>query len=235
MLPIAVAITGDPVETVHRTRGGWAKIVRLSIGELWPHDYLTVDARQGELPRLDSVSALIVTGSASSVTSREPWILHTEAYLAGAVRERVPVLGICFGHQLLGQALGGQVRPNPRGREIGTVLFERVTDDPLFGDERAFAVNMTHVDTVLELPHGARVLGRTELEPHAAVRFGERAWGVQFHPEIDGEIMKRYVEARRELIDAEGLDGQAILEAVVDAPSGASVLQRFIEHSVLGR
>ncbi|HEY2409747.1 MAG TPA: glutamine amidotransferase [Polyangiaceae bacterium] len=235
MLPIAVVITGDPVETVHRTRGGWAEIVRLSIGELWPNDYLTADARQGELPSLDRVSALIVTGSASSVTSREPWILHTEEYLAGAVRERVPVLGICFGHQLLGQALGGQVRQNPRGREIGTVLFERVTDDPLFGGEPAFAVNMTHVDTVLELPREARVLGRTELEPHAAVRFAERAWGVQFHPEIDGEIMKRYVEARRELIDAEGLDGQAILEAVVDAPRGASVLRRFIEHSVLGR
>src|SRR5688572_33354713 len=104
-------------------------------------------------------------------------MLASERYLAGAVEAGVHVLGICFGHQLLGQALGGRVERNPLGREIGTVTAEVLAADPILSERRPFTVNATHVDSVTELPPGAQVLARTARDPHSVLRFGPRAWG----------------------------------------------------------
>jgi GMP synthase (glutamine-hydrolysing) len=136
---------------------------------------------------------------------------------------------------LLGQALGGRVDRNPLGREIGTVPFERVEADPLFDAALPpFTVNMTHVDSVVELPRGARVVARTELDPNAAVRFRERVWGVQFHPEIDRGVMADYVEGRSELIESEGLDLAAIRAGLAGGEAGREVLRRFLAGVAAG-
>src|SRR5690606_26145464 len=136
--------------------------------------------------------------------------------------------GICFGHQLLAEALGGRVEPNPRGREMGTVQIELVERDPLLGADPALAVNMSHVDSVVGLPAGAVVLARSERDPHAAIRFADSAYGVQFHPEFDGDVMRRYIDARRDVIASEGLDPDAMWHGTSDATSGAEVLARFV-------
>src|SRR5205809_215271 len=82
-----------------------------------------------------------------------------------------------------------------------TVGLGIVSADPLL--EKAappLRANATHVDTVQRLPEGARVLARSRLEPHAAVRFSEAAWGVQFHPEMDRSIVRHYLVVRRDVI-----------------------------------
>jgi GMP synthase (glutamine-hydrolysing) len=94
---------------------------------------------------------------------------------------------------------------------------------------------MTHVDSIVQLPSGAEVVARTERDPHAAVRFGERVWGVQFHPELDADVMSAYVEGRGELISREGLDLASIRAAVGDAEAGREVLRRFLAGVAAGR
>lgn len=214
--------------------GGFAALVRAGLAGAWQGPFVEVDARAAErLPDWAGSAGVIVTGSASSVTERAPWILRTEQYLAKAVEREHPVLGICFGHQLLGQALGGLVERNPRGREMGTVELTHVADDPLLVPGRAPALaHTTHVDSVTVLPQGARVLATSALEPHAAVRFGERAWGVQFHPEFDEQVMTEYLETRSPLLLEEGRDPRALLAAVRAAPTGASVLPLFVAHGL---
>lgn len=235
MLPLCVVVCGDPVPRTIEQRGGFADLIRSAAGETWPGPWLDFDARSGaRAPDLDAVAALIVTGSASSVTSREPWILAAERYLAKAVERGLPVLGICFGHQLLGQALGGLVKKNPCGREMGSVELDVLDHDPLLGSGPRLVVNMSHQDSVVELPPGARVLGRTSREPHAAVRFAETAWGLQFHPEFDGAVMTDYLDARAQLLTEEGQDVSALKSAARDTPAGAMVLKRFA-GSVLAR
>ena len=231
MRPLCVVVTGDPIESVRERGSDWRQLIREAVGDGWQGPWSSVDAREEPVfPDLGEVSALVVTGSPSSVTERAPWMLRTEEYLLRAVSGKLPVFGICFGHQMLAQALGGRVEMNPLGREIGTVELERLDPDPLLsGEAPAHWVNMTHVDTVVELPPGARVLARTALDRHAALRFAESVWGVQFHPEIDGGVLREYIAARRAPLISEGLDPDAILGSARDTPWGAGVLRRFAE------
>lgn len=190
--------------------------------------FIELDARE-PLPSLSGFQAVVITGSAASVTSRAPWISEAEASLVRAVEEGVFIFGVCFGHQLLGQALGGSVARNPAGREIGTVGIEVVASDPLLDGQSSFSANMTHVDSVVTLPPGATLVGRSRLDSNAIVRFAERVWGVQFHPEIDASIMLDYLEARSAVLREEGLDPDALRQTVADAPIARAVLGRFID------
>jgi GMP synthase (glutamine-hydrolysing) len=227
--PIAILIAGEPIESVRAARGSYADMIRDVAGPATAHRFVDHDLRsKGELPAPDRFAAIVVTGSSASVTDRADWVVAGEAYLRRAVAAKVPVFGICFGHQMLGQALGGLVEKNPHGREIGTVDFEIVKDDVIFGAGRApLRANATHVDSVTRLPPGATVLARTRLEPHAAVRFAERAWGVQFHPEMNGSVVRAYLETRRGILASEGLDTDALLARVDDGAAGTSTLERF--------
>lgn len=235
--PLCILVTGDPVPRTRERVGGFANLVRAGLSGVWQHGFVEVDAREASaLPPAHGFEGLVVTGSASSVTERAPWMLRVEEYLAAAVGAGQPVLGICFGHQLLGQALGGLVERNPRGREMGTVALSIVADDPLLDRSIEPAlVHATHVDSVTRLPAGAQVLAKTALDPHAALRFGERAWGVQFHPEFDEQVMADYVETRSDVLAQEGRDPQAMLSAIAAAEAGRLVLRRFVEHGLRPR
>jgi GMP synthase (glutamine-hydrolysing) len=109
---------------------------------------------------------------------------------------------------------------------MGTVALELLAPDELFeGAPLPFRANMSHRDSAVRLPAGARVLARSGLEPHAAVRFAERAWGVQFHPEFDADVMRGYIEAREDALIAEGIDPRSL--QADDAPAAAALLARF--------
>lgn len=226
---IVVLVTGDPVSEARARRGSFVDLLRAAAPAFGTYRWVAHDVREGgALPELAREMAVIVTGSALSVTEALPWREGVSARLRELAHAGVPLLGVCFGHQLLGHALGGRVGMNPRGREIGTTAFTLRDDDEVLGARGSFLVNNTHVDSVLELPPGARVLGHTAREAHAAVRFGAHAWGVQFHPELDGEVLGYYLAARRATLVAEGLDVDALHQELRNTPHAAHVVERFL-------
>ena len=224
--------TGEPLPSVLAEKGDFVAWIEGVIGPLWSGSYATVDVRTGEAPPFDG-GAYVITGSSANVPNREPWMLAFEGWLREAVAMKLPIFGICFGHQILAQALGGEVQKNPRGREMGTVRVERFVDDPIFdGMPSSFEANATHVDTVVRLPEGAVAMARNELEDHHVIRFTNTCYGAQFHPEVDASIMKSYIDARREILAGEGSDPSAMIEGVTEAEFGRRVLQNFARHIV---
>ncbi|MBX3270352.1 MAG: glutamine amidotransferase [Sandaracinaceae bacterium] len=188
--------------------------------------------RDGDaLPSPEVPRAVVVTGSSALVTDREPWSEATGRWLLEVLARGTPFLGICYGHQLLAHALGGVVGATPRGREIGTIEVELTDEgsrDPLFeGLGPRLVVSASHRQSVLRLPEGARRLAGNALSEHQAYAVGERAWGVQFHPEWDHEVVRAYVEARRAILAEEGLDPDALARAVRPSAHGAAILARF--------
>jgi GMP synthase (glutamine-hydrolysing) len=171
------------------------------------------------------------------VTDREPWNGALAGWLADAVGREVPLLGICYGHQALADALGGEVGDLPGGVEVGTVEVTRTPEaagDPLLGGlPDAFPAQAAHRQGVRRLPPGAVLLARTAVEPHAAFRVGRRAWGVQFHPEFSAEATSGYVRAVAARGGA-GIDAEALLARVAPTPRAASVLATFARLATVG-
>jgi GMP synthase (glutamine-hydrolysing) len=234
---LIVLRAGDAAAPVAARRGEFFGWIRREVGELWTGEWLEHDVRtEAPLPDPREAAGFIMTGSSSSVTERAPWMLRAEDHIRRIADAGTPFFGICFGHQMAGQALGGRVAKNPRGREIGSVdvrVLRHDPRDPILADVGdRFRVNGTHVDSVVELPPGARVLAETDLEPYAAFAVGDVIKCVQFHPEMDGDAMRGYLEARAHLIEAEGGDPQALLARATDAPEGASTLRSFVRHVV---
>ncbi|HET7753977.1 MAG TPA: glutamine amidotransferase [Anaeromyxobacteraceae bacterium] len=208
-----------------------------------------VDAHRGEqLPReVRAFDRVVITGSPHSVLEDAPWMKRVAEYARESAARGIPVLGVCFGHQLLARAFGGEVRRNPAGREIGTVtctLTAAGERDPLFaGVPRTFAVQTTHEDVVVEAPPGAELLATNSFATNQGFRLGPDVWAVQFHPEVTTETMAAMVAARAQGLAAEaaarGEDPRervrSILAAIRPAPFGAAVLRNFVMGATSAR
>jgi GMP synthase (glutamine-hydrolysing) len=229
--PFLILQTGHPVASMRR-HGSFAHWIRVAAG-LGDDDVVVVDVEHDEpLPTREGFAGVIVTGSGAMVTDKLPWSEASASWLRDAAHAGLPLLGICYGHQLIAHALGGEVGYNPVGREMGTLAIDLqpdAGDDPLFaGLPARFAVQATHLQTVLALPEGARLLATSAKDANSAFRWGRAAWGVQFHPEFSTTHMRGYIQARREALASEGSDAAAMERAVRATPLARKFLRRFV-------
>lgn len=234
--------------------GETAPSVRLSVGdyEQWflqtlgleGYRFDIVPVCQGARPPADATAydAVMMTGSPLSVTQLAPWMERAAECMLKAASRGVPVLGVCFGHQLLAHAYGGRVVRNRNGREIGTVevtLTEAGRRDALFdGLPERFSVQATHEDIVEPAHDGARVLASNANTVAQAVAFRENVRGVQFHPELQPEAMRAVIQARAERLEAEAVArgvarGERVprlLAGLAPTPAGRRILQNFLQR-----
>ncbi|OWA22746.1 aminotransferase [Streptomyces sp. CS159] len=179
------------------------------------------------LPRRPGHDGVLVLGGGYLPDDdvRAPWLAPTRALVARAVERGVPVFGICLGGQLLALVAGGTVRGAHGEPEVGSTpltLRPEAGDDPLFRGlpERVTAVEH-HVDAVTALPPGATWLMASERCPYQAFRVGERAWGVQFHPEAGADRVRSWDAGR---LRARGLDPVELSRrAELDEPAAGAV------------
>ncbi|MGE0708155.1 MAG: type 1 glutamine amidotransferase [Planctomycetota bacterium] len=226
--PIVLIRLGEPILPSRSRIGPYEMWFQRAIEE----PLGVVDLRDPEQDVPEDAAATIVMGSPLAVYDPHPWLPRALEVARRLIASGRPTLGVCFGHQLFCVASGGEVRRN-RCVEVGTVdvtLAPEAASDPLFGGFGGkLHVNASHDDTIVALPTPApQVLGRSARDAHQVLRWGPRAWSVQFHPEMRGLETRLAVDWRQERIVAEGCDPAAVRAAVDDAPDGLALLARFV-------
>lgn len=231
MKPVVILKTGSKIETLATVAGDYETWIATGMG-LSPQAVRVIDATDPDtLPLPEEIAAVVVTGSGAMVTDGEAWMERCAEWLRQCLEQPVPVLGICFGHQLLAHALGGRVDYNPQGVEVGSVavhLTDAAASDPLLGElPPTFTAQLSHSQSVMTLPPAARLLAYSDMEPHQAFAWGEMAWGIQFHPEFDEVIIPCFIDYYRDKLEAQGRSADALRQAVVKTPQSGALLQRF--------
>ncbi|MBI2687054.1 MAG: amidotransferase [Acidobacteria bacterium] len=196
----------------------------------FPAEWIVYDLQRGERPvDLRECDAYVTTGSKASVYEDEPWI-QSFAELVREIRTAdLPFLGVCFGHQMLGHALGGRVAKSPNGWGIGVHTFAITAPEPWM-DPPAKSVNvlMSCQDQVQELPPGAAVLGGNAHCPIGVFRVGKML-GIQGHPEFTPAYAEALLHLRRERIGAEKVDAAL---ATLGKPLDAQLIRGWVENFI---
>lgn len=218
-LPVLSAIAGDFEDWIMDAMGGEQSA------------FITVTVAEGEiLPAPENVKAVLITGSAAMVTDHSAWVEKTAAWLRASLTGRIPMLGICFGHQLLAYALGGKVSDNPQGVEVGTVGLNTnstAEKDDLFAGINTINVQTSHRQVVISLPADAVGLASTAMDPFHVFRYGDNIWGVQFHPEFNAAITREYICLYQSDLLAAGTDFEKKLGDCRETPEANSLLKKF--------
>jgi len=185
-----------------------------------------------ETPR--DYAAIIITGSPYTVRGeifekRGKWIRETKEFLRQAIKDEIPVLGICFGAQILARALGGNLE-RIKPQEVGCIkIFRRSAsrDDPLFGNlPSEFYAQVNHTDFVTRLPSNAVLLAEGQRGVQA-FRIGSCAWGVLFHPEREVDITRVYLEENRGKLKKKGLNPDQLIAQLRPTPTAQRILSNF--------
>jgi GMP synthase (glutamine-hydrolysing) len=231
MKPLLIIKAGDKLPSLAGTHGDFEDWMLAGMGMPWAQARICAVHHGESLPGPNEVCGVLVTGSGAMVTDKLAWSEGAAQWLAQAVASDLPILGICYGHQLLAHALGGRVADNPAGIEVGTVttsLSQHALTDPLFtGLPDAFLVQASHKQSVVELPPDARALASSTMDRHHAFAFGSKAWGLQFHPEFDEHIVGHYIDYYAPQLTAVQRAVDVLHEARRATPLAASLLQRF--------
>jgi GMP synthase (glutamine-hydrolysing) len=232
MRKLLIIKTGTTFETIRRKYGDFEDHIADKLG-LPAGDIVTAPVHITKtIPSLEDISAVIITGSHAMVTDRDDWSRHLAYWLRSVCSASVPVLGLCYGHQIIADAWGGIVDYHPRGQEVGTVDVELNAagrQDALLGCLPAtFPGHVFHAQTVITLPPAARLLAGNAFEPHHAFVIHDNIWGVQFHPEFSAAVMRAYIDEDSRALALAGFDPGALQNAVIDHPYGQQLLQRFI-------
>ena len=230
--------TGDPVPTAMNQFGRFSDwfIQGMELSK----KTLTVDVHLGQpLPNArqiaETLTGIIITGSPAMVTDQDEWLIETQKWLNQIMAFNIPTLGVCFGHQLLADLLGGQVTYNSKGRNLGLSEFsfsENASTDLLLksishhSSIPTFASHLQHVKT---LPKSATLLGSCELDENHAFRAEEVLWGLQFHPEWNTDITRTYIQARSVALIEEGGDPEEKINQLLPCNLAYKLLKKFPE------
>lgn len=188
-------------------------------------ELVNFDVRNGELPvSVDACEAFICTGSRFSAYDPEDWIQGLMGFLRQLRDVNKPFVGICFGHQLMAEALGGKVEKAQQGWGIGVHGLNIVKQESWMQPEQASCgVQYSHRDQVTRLPENSVLLGESDHCPVAMFRVGETMLGIQGHPEFPAAYVEALVRGRTELIGADKVNATKF-----DAPTDEAIITNWL-------
>ena len=226
-MDVGILVTGRPPGDLEQRFGDYAAMFAKLLGPGFATTAYAVEA--GELPaRAETHPAYIVTGSPAGVYDDLPWIEPLTRFLRDA-KGRAKLVGICFGHQIMAQAFGGEVARSERGWGVGLHSYRVVGRAPWMDEAPTVSVPVSHQDQVVVQPPRTQVLAASDFTPFAVLAYADQpAISMQFHPEFSADYAKALIELRRDRLgDADG--AIASLDAPDDRARVAGWIRRFLE------
>jgi GMP synthase-like glutamine amidotransferase len=224
-MKLAILETGRPPGKLAEEFGDYPAMVRAMLGP--DFEFESFDVQAGELPHVNGQRAVLLTGSPAGVYDPLPWIEPLKEFIRSAKDSKM--VGICFGHQAMAEALGGHVEKSDKGWGAGLHRYDIVRREPWMDGADAIAAPASHQDQVVIQPPHTEVVVASNFTPFAGLAWSDRpAISFQFHPEFSPAFAKALIEQRYDIVP----DPDAAI-ASLDAPNDnarvASWIRRFLE------
>lgn len=231
-MDIGILQCGQPPDEVRERHGGYETLYpKLLAGR--GLSFQTYDVENMDFPEsVDAQDGWLISGSRHGVYESHPFIPPLEAFIREAYRMQVPLVGICFGHQIIAQALGGKVEKFAGGWAVGRQSYYAEALGTVHS-------NAWHKDQVLQVPDGAETFLSNAFCTHAGLRYGAHAWSMQAHPEFTPDVLSTLIVSRRAVanVPASQLDTAAMQvdqpldnDRIADAIAAFFLLDRTPEH-----
>lgn len=188
-------------------------------------EFVTFKVLDGELPNtVNDADGWLITGSRFGAYEDHEWIPPLEEFLRATYAKGVPIVGVCFGHQILAQALGGKIEKYDGGWAVGPTDYD-MTDGQ---GERIMA---WHQDQVTGLPKDAEVIGSNDFCANAILAYGDKALTVQPHPEFSADFLADLIKARRDVLpDHVAKAAEARLDDSLTSARYADIFEDFFKR-----
>lgn len=224
-MKLAIIETGRPPGQLVEQFGDYPSMFRAMLGNGF--EFESFDVQAGELPDNGAHHACLITGSPAGVYDPLPWIPTLMDFIRSA--KDCKMVGICFGHQVMAEALGGHVEKSDQGWGAGLHRYNLVRPEPWMDGASTIAAPASHQDQVVVQPPNAEIVAESGFTPFAALAWTDRpAISFQFHPEFSPAYAKALIEKRYDVVP----DPDAAI-ASLDAPNDnarvAGWIRRFLE------
>jgi len=225
-MKLAILETGYPPGDLGERFGDYPAMLSRLLGDGFESE--TFDVQAGELPDPNDHDAVLITGSPAGVYEDLPWIAPLMNFIRVAKESRM--VGICFGHQVMAEALGGHVVKSDKGWGAGLHHYAIKHAEPWLDGEGSIAIPASHQDQVVEQPPHTEVVAASDFTPFAALAWTDRpAISFQFHPEFSPEFAKALIEKRYDRVP----NPDAAI-ASLDAPNDNARVGGWIRRFLLG-
>jgi GMP synthase-like glutamine amidotransferase len=224
-MKIAVLETGVPPEPLVEEFGSYPDMFARLLGTGFEIE--SYDVQAGRFPTANGHGAYLVTGSPAGVYDPYPWIAPLQDFIRGAADAKM--VGVCFGHQVMAEALGGHVIKSPKGWGAGLQRYDVVHAEPWLNGEREVAIPASHQDQVVRQPPNTEVVARSDFTPFASLAWTDRqAISFQFHPEFSPAYAKALIQKRYDRVNQPDA-AIASLDAPNDNDRVGGWIRRFLE------
>ena len=203
-------------------------------------EYVTYNVCLDDFPSSPDVcDGWLITGSYHSAYERLPWMLKLEEFIRNALSSDVPMVGICFGHQIMAQAMGGVVAREANGKwglavhDYSLILNEGSRPSWMEGAASHFALQASHQDQVVVLPETAERIGGNDFCPNGLLLYGNTGLSMQLHPELSADFITTLISKRRgeSMDDVDADDAASRVNDPVDDQLVARWIVNFLKES----